>query len=112
MLLFGFENAILAISMLSYLLKYALYAIDVSSETTWHEKGAYVMTVELIQEGLCFAVYATFFVLMFIYYGIPLHVVRDVYLSYISFQTKLASFLRCVHSWLTCSCVRGSRADM
>jgi E3 ubiquitin-protein ligase synoviolin len=65
-----------------------------ASETTWHEKGAYVMLLELLKEALSFVVYVVFFLLVFVYYGMPLHIIRDVYMSYMSFQRKLGSYLR------------------
>lgn len=40
------------------------------------------------------AIYVTFFVILFMFYGLPIHIVRDLFLTARSFTKRLAAFLR------------------
>ena len=39
-------------------------------------------------------VYLAFFVLICTYYGLPLHIMRDLYLTVRSFRSRVADFVR------------------
>eukprot|EP00897_Mesotaenium_endlicherianum_P005922 jgi/Mesen1/5358/ME000267S04503 len=94
LLLFAFEYIILASSVVATFMKYALYAIDVVMEGQWDNKAVYVFYLELFRDLLHLFVYLVFFLIIFIYYGLPLHLVRDLYETFRNFKARVADFIR------------------
>jgi len=45
-------------------------------------------------DGLKFAFYGMFFAFVFSYYGLPIHLIRDLYMSYTKFHSRLTAFLK------------------
>lgn len=81
LLLFGFEYIILASKVVATSCKYLIFAIDTWREGRWDEKGTYVFYLELVTDLLHLFVYFCFFVIIFAYYGLPIHLVRDLYMT-------------------------------
>lgn len=50
LILFGFEYTILALSVLSTLIRYMLHVIDMSIEGNWPQKGSYIFFLEFVTE--------------------------------------------------------------
>lgn len=50
LILFGFEYTILALSVLSTLIRYILHVIDMSIEGNWPQKGSYIFFLEFVTE--------------------------------------------------------------
>ncbi len=90
--------------------KYALHTIDLRRETPWEEKSQYIFYIELLSggfphilftHGICLIqnsehpidfvkllVFIAFFVMVVINYGLPIHIIRDLYVTLRSFVTK------------------------
>ena len=77
--LFAFEFGALILSALNNLIRYVLNAIDNSLENGLSYKGLYFMILDLICGGLKFGTYAAFFCVVFVFYGLPIHIVRCAY---------------------------------
>lgn len=76
----------------------------------WEAKGQWVLTLDLVSgsyQGLDLqiyglqlpdfiklGIYVTFFVILFMFYGLPIHIIRDLFLTARSFTKRLAAFLR------------------
>jgi len=82
LVLFGFEYAILAVGCVSTMVKYLLHAIDMRIEGTWQAKGSYAKILEFISETARFVLFLLFFTIIFTYYGMPIHIVRELWVSY------------------------------
>ena len=50
--------------------------------------------LELIADLLHLFVYSTFFAIVFMHYGLPLHLVRDLYSTFRNFRSRMHDFLR------------------
>ncbi|KAG2482343.1 hypothetical protein HYH03_018731 [Edaphochlamys debaryana] len=94
MLLFAFEYVILASTIIRYALKYGMSMVDLAMDGTWTGKGTAVFYLELIADLLHLFVYATFFAIVFMHYGLPLHLVRDLYSTFRNFRSRMHDFLR------------------
>lgn len=58
----------------------------------WEEKGRWVFILELLTDGVKSVVYLVFFVLLMTFYGIPIHILRDLFMSVRSFLKRLHDF--------------------
>ena len=92
LILFGFEYTILAVSVLSTFIRYCLHIIDMNIEGNWPQKGSYLFFLEFVTEVVRFLSYVVFFTIIFTYYGMPLHIVRDLWMSYINLKRRLIIF--------------------
>ncbi|KAI5816502.1 RING finger protein [Pyronema omphalodes] len=60
----------------------------------WEEKGTWVFYSELCTDFLKLLTYLSFFSIVLTWYGLPLHIIRDVYLTLRSFITRIRDFIR------------------
>ncbi|POS85994.1 hypothetical protein EPUL_003355 [Erysiphe pulchra] len=60
----------------------------------WDAKGQWVLTLDLITDFIKFGIYTSFFVVLLMFYGIPIHIVRDLLLTARSCMKRLNAFLR------------------
>ncbi|KAG0658990.1 E3 ubiquitin-protein ligase hrd1 [Rhodotorula mucilaginosa] len=74
--------------------KYLINCIDMRSEAPWEEKSIYVFYVELAADFFKLCTYLTFFGLILTFYGLPLNILRDVYLTLRSFILKVRDLRR------------------
>jgi E3 ubiquitin-protein ligase synoviolin len=94
LLLFAFEYVIQASVVVSTALKYGFIFLDKAMEGRWESKGVYVFYLELITDMFHLFVYLLFFIIVFSYYGLPLHLVRDLYWTFRNFRQRVSDFLR------------------
>ncbi|KAG4302804.1 hypothetical protein PCK1_000964 [Pneumocystis canis] len=94
MLMFAFEFAILTSTIIGAAVKYTFNLIDSYSEDNWENKGLYVLYLELFLELFKLIAYTTFFMLALTFYGLPLHIIRDVYMALKSFLSKCRDLIR------------------
>lgn len=111
--LFAFEFGVLILNGLNNFIRYLIHVVDNSRANGLHYKGLYYMVLDLVCDGLRFVTYVLFFCLVFVYYGLPIHIVRcffysfylylnrsyvclcrDVWMAGISFYTRIASLYR------------------
>ncbi|PGH16353.1 hypothetical protein AJ80_05202 [Polytolypa hystricis UAMH7299] len=60
----------------------------------WEEKGRWVFYLDLLTDFCKLVVYLAFFAILFTFYGLPIHILRDVVLTMRSFGKRIADFLR------------------
>ncbi|CAM6086667.1 unnamed protein product [Calypogeia fissa] len=74
--------------------KYALHIRDTFCEGRLAGKDVYVFYVELVQDLLHLSLYLIFFLVIFIHYGLPLHLVRELYETFQNFKARISDFIR------------------
>ncbi|QSS55450.1 RING finger domain-containing protein [Histoplasma capsulatum var. duboisii H88] len=60
----------------------------------WEEKGRWIFYLDLATDFLKLVVYLSFFAILFTFYGLPIHILRDVVLTMRSFGKRVVDFLR------------------
>ncbi|KAL2831824.1 hypothetical protein BDW59DRAFT_140095 [Aspergillus cavernicola] len=60
----------------------------------WEEKGRWVFYLDLLTDFLKLVVYLTFFAILFTFYGLPIHILRDVVVTIRSFARRIMDFVR------------------
>ncbi|PWN38131.1 uncharacterized protein FA14DRAFT_118203, partial [Meira miltonrushii] len=95
MIMFANEFFILGATLWSTIAKYLINCQDMRSEEPWEAKSMYVFFVDLITDFLKLATYIACFCLILSYYGgLPLHIFRDVYVTGLSFFSRLRDFMK------------------
>ncbi|CAB5391275.1 unnamed protein product [Rhizophagus irregularis] len=94
MIMFAFEYSILTATILSTIAKYILNVIDMRREEQWENKSIYVFYLELVTDFIKLIVYLIFFAIILVFYGIALHIIRDLYVTLRSFLQKCGDLVR------------------
>ena len=94
LLLFGFEYVILATKLFVGFAKYLIISADRMLDGQWQGKGTCVFYLELVTDLLQLFVYFVFFLIIFAYYGMPVHLVRDLYVTFRNFRKRVEEFIR------------------
>lgn len=94
LILFGFEFGLLCIAIINIFTRFVLLLCDQYFANGLSLKGFFVMIIDLICVGLQFVTYVCFFGLVFSHYGMPFHLLREVYMAFLSFQKKIFSFYK------------------
>ncbi|KAI0266690.1 hypothetical protein BC834DRAFT_823381 [Gloeopeniophorella convolvens] len=101
-ILFASEYSILMASLLNSKAKYILSAIEFHRAASrggenappWEDKSMWIFYVDLVTDFLKLSTYLGFFAVIVTFYGIPLNVIRDVYVTARSFITRLRDLIR------------------
>ncbi|XWS71354.1 hypothetical protein CRYUN_Cryun03dG0131500 [Craigia yunnanensis] len=93
-LFFSFEYMILATTTVSAFVKYVFYVSDMLMEGQWEKKAVYTFYLELIRDLLHLSMYLCFFLVIFMNYGVPLHLIRELYETFRNFKIRIADFMR------------------
>ncbi|OIW05582.1 hypothetical protein TanjilG_23368 [Lupinus angustifolius] len=93
-LFFAFEYVILATTTASIFVKYIFYVSDMLMDGQWEKKPVYTFYLELIKDLLHLSMYLCFFLVIFINYGVPLHLIRELYETFRNFKIRVADYLR------------------
>eukprot|EP01135_Chromosphaera_perkinsii_P011709 Nk52_evm32s2474 gene=Nk52_evmTU32s2474 len=94
LLLFGFECVVFSIVLLSTFIKYVLHSIDHGMDSPWDNKSMYLFYLELVVDFLKLSVYMSFFTIILKFYGLPLHIVRDLYVTFKSFLKRVNDMIQ------------------
>lgn len=95
MILFMFEYTILACMAAASFVKYALTVADNATSEPLANKGLYLIYLDLVIDGITFVLYIAFFgMIMHHYKTIPLHLIRDIYMAYLSLVRRASNFVR------------------
>ncbi|KAK4693610.1 E3 ubiquitin-protein ligase synoviolin, partial [Lecanoromycetidae sp. Uapishka_2] len=60
----------------------------------WEEKGRWVFYLDLTTDFFKLVLYLTFFFVLCMFYGMPIHIIRDVALTIRSFYKRITDFVR------------------
>ncbi|XP_071704985.1 ERAD-associated E3 ubiquitin-protein ligase HRD1B-like [Rutidosis leptorrhynchoides] len=91
---FSFEYMILATATISTFVKYLFYVTDMLMEGQWERKAVYTFYLELIRDLLHLSLYLGFFVAIFVNYGVPLHLIRELYETFRNFKLRISDYIR------------------
>ncbi|KAF9940699.1 E3 ubiquitin-protein ligase hrd1 [Mortierella alpina] len=94
MIMFGFEYTLLATSLLASFGKYVLHTIDLRSEEPWENKSMLLFYLDLVADFVKLVTYLLFFMVILVCYGLPLHIIRDVYMTMRSFLQKCKDLIQ------------------
>lgn len=94
MIMFASEFFILGAMLWSTIAKYLINCQDMRSDEPWQAKSMYVFFVDLVTDFLKLATYVACFCLILSYYGLPLNIIRDVYMTGRSFFGRLRDFIK------------------
>ncbi|KAI4320103.1 hypothetical protein MLD38_033616 [Melastoma candidum] len=93
-LFFAFEYMILATTTVSTFIKYVFYVSDMIMEGQWERKAVYTFYLELVRDLLHLSLYMCFFLVIFMNYGVPLHLIRELYETFRNFKIRVADYIR------------------
>ncbi|KAI3983860.1 hypothetical protein MKX01_011568 [Papaver californicum] len=93
-LFFAFEYMILTSTTVSAFVKYVFYVSDMLMEGQWERKAVYTFYLELIRDLLHLSMYLCFFLVIFMNYGVPLHLIRELYETFRNFKVRVADYIR------------------
>ncbi|XP_051224315.1 ERAD-associated E3 ubiquitin-protein ligase HRD1 isoform X2 [Lolium perenne] len=91
---FSFEYMILATSTVSTFVKYVFYVSDMLMEGQWEKKAVYTFYLELISDLVHLSLYMLFFIAIFLNYGVPLHLIRELYETFRNFRIRVSDYVR------------------
>ncbi|KAH8652486.1 hypothetical protein BX600DRAFT_95725 [Xylariales sp. PMI_506] len=60
----------------------------------WESKGQWVLTLDLVADFVKLGVYVGFFAVLMMFYGLPIHIMRDLFLTTRSFLKRLSALIR------------------
>lgn len=97
MIMFASEYMIMLATLLGTTLKYGVNVHDLrrgDDQGAWENKSVYTFYIELACDFLKLATYLCFFSLILTFYGLPLNILRDVYITARSFAVKVRDLIR------------------
>ncbi|VAI73221.1 unnamed protein product [Triticum turgidum subsp. durum] len=89
-----FRYMILATSTVSTFVKYVFYVSDMLAEGQWENKAVYTFYLELISDLVHLSLYMLFFIAIFLNYGVPLHLIRELYETFRNFRIRISDYIR------------------
>ena len=97
-LMFAFEYAILAVSACTTIYLHVLHVIDMMHQAeygrSWNMKSILVLATELWADAFKFMFYLTFFAIIFSCYGMPLNLLRDLYMTFNNLKKRISIFMK------------------
>ena len=60
----------------------------------WEGKGRWVFYLDLATDFFKLVVYLSFFIILLVFYGLPIHIMRDVFLTARSFFKRISDFVK------------------
>ncbi|KAK4453131.1 ERAD-associated E3 ubiquitin-protein ligase HRD1 [Podospora aff. communis PSN243] len=60
----------------------------------WESKGQWVLTLDLIADFVKLGIYTAFFCVLMAFYGLPIHIIRDWFMTTRSFLKRLSALIR------------------
>lgn len=100
MIMFSFEFSLLTNSVVASIGKYILNLIEAryldrnEDEDSWEPKGTWTFLIEVVSDVTRLATYIAFFIVMLKPNGLPLHIIRDVYMTSVSLFGRIRDFHR------------------
>uniref|UniRef100_A0A803L212 RING-type E3 ubiquitin transferase n=1 Tax=Chenopodium quinoa TaxID=63459 RepID=A0A803L212_CHEQI len=91
---FSFEYMILATTTVAMFMKYIFYVSDMLMDGQWEKKAVCTFYLELIRDLLHLSMYLCFFMVIFVNYGVPLHLIRELYETFRNFKIRIADYIR------------------
>lgn len=81
-------------SLASTIIRYILYWGDLERGNAWEHRSIFLFYWDFIVDFLKLVIYSAFFGIVMAYYGVPLHIIRDLYLTVRSFVVRVRDIIR------------------
>ncbi|KAG0095077.1 E3 ubiquitin-protein ligase hrd1 [Podila epicladia] len=94
MIMFGFEYTLLVTDLMASFGKYVLHTIDMRREEPWENKSMLLFYLDLVADFVKLVTYLIFFMVILFTSGLPLHIIRDVYMTMRSFIQKCKDLIQ------------------
>ncbi|RKO83984.1 hypothetical protein BDK51DRAFT_26157, partial [Blyttiomyces helicus] len=94
MIIFGFEYTILISLNVSTFVKYVLHTIDLRGERPWEDKPMYIFYLDLVVDFFKLVTYFLFFIIVVHLIGMPLHILRDLWVTLRSFIQRCKDLIQ------------------
>ncbi|KFH67493.1 hypothetical protein MVEG_06225 [Podila verticillata NRRL 6337] len=94
MIMFGFEYTLLVTNLMASFGKYVLHTIDMRREEPWENKSMLLFYLDLVADFVKLVTYLIFFMVILFTSGLPLHIIRDVYMTMRSFIQKCKDLIQ------------------
>ncbi|KAI9471631.1 E3 ubiquitin-protein ligase hrd1 [Coemansia sp. RSA 989] len=94
MIVFGFEFALLLVRFVAIAARFVLNIIDMTRGGEWDDKLTYSFYVDLLDDLAKLLVYLGFFFTLLRYYGFPIHILRELYVTLRSFIARCGDWVR------------------
>jgi E3 ubiquitin-protein ligase synoviolin len=98
MIMFTFEYSILSAVLLSLFVKFIIHHIDRQSEQTWDAKSMHLFYLDLGLDFVKLIGYLGFFGYITTFYGLPIHIIRDLYITTRSFITRVKDLIQYIRA--------------
>ncbi|CAF4850472.1 unnamed protein product, partial [Rotaria sp. Silwood1] len=85
-IVFGFEYAILLVSVISTAIKYILHSIEIRAGEQWENKGVFMLYSDLILGFFRLTLYMIFIIVMMKIHTFPLFAIRPMFIAMRSFR--------------------------
>lgn len=76
------------------MVRYTLNATDMRRGSVWEHRSIFLFYYDFLVDFLKLIIYSTFFGIVVAYYGVPLHIIRDLYLTIRSFIIRIKDIIR------------------
>jgi len=94
-LLFAFEFTMLLLSLVVLALQYAILVVDTTFfEGQWDLKPVFTFYVDVTSDLIRLFLYSSFFIVIGSYFGIPLHLIRELYVTFQTLRERVSNYLR------------------
>ncbi|KAJ2662364.1 E3 ubiquitin-protein ligase hrd1 [Coemansia sp. RSA 1200] len=94
LVVFGFEFALLLVRFMSTWAKLMLNTVDILRGGEWEEKQAYIFYVDFVDDLAKLMVYVRFFFVLMKFYGMPIHILRELYITARSLINRCGDWIR------------------
>lgn len=94
LILFGFEFGLLLVYAFNLKVKFLIQLMDNWMTNGLQSRGLFIMVVDLVCDVIKVITYIAFFCLVFMYYGIPFHLIRDLWATCFSLQRRFVGFIK------------------
>jgi E3 ubiquitin-protein ligase synoviolin len=100
MIMFSFEFSLLTNSIATSIGKYILNLMEAryldqnEDEDSWEQKGTWMFFIKVTSDITRLGTYIAFFIVMLKPNGLPLHIIRDVYMTSVSLFGRIRDFAR------------------
>jgi len=88
LVLFWFEYTLLVLTINATIVRFFLNVYDMRHAGRWEAKGAVVLYLDFITDMIKLSIYLAFFSITLHYYGMPLHIIRPLFLTIFSFRKR------------------------
>ncbi len=81
--------------------RYLLHLVDIQMEEGWQAKHTVLFFIEFATDIMRFFFYFVFFSIVFLYYGLPIYIVRDLWVAYTNIRKRIQTYAHCCHVDMT-----------